>query len=147
MTVTSMPPATAATEAEEVPEKAGKKKIVMVLVGLVLLVAGSYKFVLTPEEPTAPEPGEVVRLEPIQVNLAGGHYLKVGISLQLTADAHEVAGGKALDAVIDLFSGRSIEEVTKAGERKKLKEELLAELEHDYHGDVMDVYLVDFVAQ
>ena len=29
----------------------------------------------------------------------------------------------------------------------KLKEELLEELEHLYHGDVMDVYFTDFVTQ
>ena len=52
-----------------------------------------------------PEPGEVVTLEPIQINLAGGHYLRIGLALQLTADAHEADGSKALDATIELFSG------------------------------------------
>ena len=45
-----------------------------------------------------PKPGEVVTLEPIQINLAAGHYLRIGIALQLTAKAHEADGSKALDA-------------------------------------------------
>ena len=147
MTVTTMPAATDATEAEAAAPGASKKKIVLVLVGLVLVVAASYKFVLTPDKPSAPEPGEVVKLEPIQVNLAAGHYLKIGIALQLTTKAKEADGSKALDATIDLFSGRSMDELTRHESRAKLKKELVKELEHDYHGDVMDVYFTDFVTQ
>ena len=147
MTVTTMPAATDATEAEAAAPGASKKKIVLVLVGLVLVVAASYKFVLTPDKPSAPEPGEVVKLEPIQVNLAAGHYLKIGIALQLTKEAHEADGSKALDATIELFSGRSIEELTGTEERHKLQRQLEKELEHRYHGDVMGVYFTDFVTQ
>ena len=43
---------------------------------------------------------------PIQINLAGGHYLRIGLALQLTDSASkEIDGSKALDATIDLFSG------------------------------------------
>ena len=95
----------------------------------------------------APEPGEVVKVDPIQLNLAGGHYLKIGIALQLTADAHEADGAKALDATIDLFSGRTMDQLTRPENREKLKAELEKELEELYHGEVMGVYFTDFVTQ
>jgi flagellar FliL protein len=109
--------------------------------------AAAYWFVLRPAPQKAPEPGEVAAMEPIQVNLAGGHYLKIGIALQLTADAHEAEGSQALDATIELFSGRSMDELTRVESREKLKHRLVKELEHRYHGDVMDVYFTDFVTQ
>ena len=147
MSVTTMPPAATEAEAEE-PKRRNRKKTVLLLVALILLVAGAaYKLVLAPDKPSAPEPGEVVRLEPIQVNLAAGHYLKIGIALQLTKDAHEADGSKALDATIELFSGRTMEELTTPEERQKLRRHLEKELDHSYHGDVMGVYFTDFVTQ
>ena len=52
--------------------------------------------------PPKPKPGAVVKLDPITVNLAAGHFLKLGLSLQASADAGEdVSGAKALDAAIE----------------------------------------------
>jgi flagellar FliL protein len=128
----------------------GKKKLILLVVGLLVIGAAAYWFVLKPKpDPKKEKPvaGEVISLEPRQVNLEGGHYLKLGLALQGTADAHELEGSKALDAAIGLFSGRSIAEVTRPAERKHLQAELKKELEHLYHGDVMDVYFTDFVTQ
>ena len=86
-------------------------------------------------------------LEPIQVNLADGHYLRIGVALQLSADAHEADGSKALDAVIDLFSGVEQEELMKPAQRNEYKLHLEEELAHDYHGDVLEVYFTEFVTQ
>ena len=142
--------ATAPAPEGEAPAKGGKKKLIMIVVGVLLLGGGAYWFFLKPaptEEPK-PEPGEVLTMEPIQINLAEGHYLKIGIALQLTTSvSHEPDGSKALDLVIETFSGRSMHEVTKPKERERIKEELVKELEHAYHGDVMDVYFTDFVTQ
>ena len=99
-------------------------------------------FSCKPAGPAEPEPGEVVTLEPIQVNLADGHYLRVGIALQLTAEAKEADGSKALDATIDLFSGRDLAEVTdpkqrrgaQAGSSSSTLEELY---EDEVHGGVL----------
>jgi flagellar FliL protein len=145
-TVTTMP-AQAADAGAPAEKKGGKKKLIMILVGVIAIGAAAYWFVLKPKPEKAPEPGEVATIEPIQLNLAGGHYLKIGIALQLTADAHEADGSKALDATIELFSGRSMDELTRAESRDKLKHQLVKELEHTYHGDVMDVYFTDFVTQ
>ena len=101
---------------------------------------------LVPEP--APEPGEVLVLDPVQINLEGGHYLRIGIALQMTNNvAHAPDGSKALDATIDLFSGLDMADLGKAKERHHLKEELLEHLEHEYHGDVMGVYFTEFVTQ
>jgi flagellar FliL protein len=145
MSVTTMP--AAAKGAEEPAKGGGKKKLIVILVAVLAIGGAAYWFVLKPKPEPKPEPGEVVSLEPIQINLEGGHYLKIGIALQLTTTAHEADGSKALDSTIDLFSGRSMDELTRHQSRAKLKKELVKELDHAYHGDVMDVYFTDFVTQ
>ena len=127
--------------------KGGKKKLIVIVVVLLVGAAAGYWFFLKPSGPTEPVPGEVLTLEPIQVNLADGHYLRIGIALQLTADAHEADGSKALDATIDLFSGVDRAELAKAGQRQELKRQLEEELHDDYHGDVLEVYFTEFVTQ
>ena len=93
-------------------------------------------------------PGEVVALEPIQVNLAEGHYLRLGLALQLTDGRHEVDGSKALDAAIELFSGASMAELRQPEAARRAQGEAAgASSTHGYHGDVMDVYFTEFVTQ
>lgn len=148
MTITTSAPAPAAAGDLGTPDKkGGKKKLLIMLVMLLAIGGAAYWFVVRPGSHHAPKPGEVVRLEPIQVNLSGGHYLKVGVALQMTADAKEADGSMALDATIDLFSGRSMAELTRADERAKLKKDLERELDHRYEGEVMGVYFTDFVTQ
>ena len=105
------PPRQAPGEVQVITKGGGRKKVILMIV--VAAPGDRRRGVLVRAQAGrgqgAPKPGEVVRLEPIQVNLAGGHYLKIGIALQLTADAHEADGSKALDATIDLFSGRSMD--------------------------------------
>ncbi len=126
----------------------GRKKKLLIVVVLLLLVGGAgYWFFLRPSGPEEPVPGEVMTMEPIQVNLADGHYLRIGIALQLSAEAHEADGSKALDAVIELFSGVDQAELIKSAQRAEFKETLQKELEHDYHGDVLEVYFTEFVTQ
>ena len=72
---------------------------------LLAVGGGAYWFVLKPKPVQAPKPGDVVALDPIQINLEGEHYLRIGIALQLTAATKEADGSKALDATIDEFSG------------------------------------------
>ncbi len=158
MSVTTLPPSAApGTEAPEgngkkpkkEKKKGGKKKMLLILV--VLLVAGGagwFMFLKPAGPPPEPVPGETVKLESIQLNLEAGHYLRLGLALQLTAEVHEeVDGSKALDAAIDLFSGREMSEVNTAKQRQELKEELLKRLEKAYHHDVLDVYFTEFVTQ
>ncbi|WP_447643272.1 flagellar basal body-associated FliL family protein [Nocardioides zeae] len=144
MTVTAMPAASA--EAEE-KKKSPKKLILILLVLLLVLGGGTWFFVLKPSGPTEPVPGEVVALDPIQINLASGHYLRVGIALQLTADAHEADGSAALNALIEVYSGTDLADLVTTEQRDVKKEGLMEEIDHAYHGDVMDVYFTEFVTQ
>lgn len=139
-----------AAQADAEVEDGGRSRKKLLLIALVVLAAAAavWWFMIRPAgADEGPKPGEVMQLEPIQINLAGGHYLKVGVALQAVEGAHEVEGSKALDATIELFSGRSVEELADPEERAKLKTHLLEELDHRYHGEVMEVYFTDFVTQ
>ena len=144
MTTTMTAPA---PETEEVGAPKSRTKLLLVVLVL-LLVGGGAWFVLKPSTHEAPEPGVVVKLDAIQVNLAAGHYLRIGIALQASKDAGaEVDGSKALDATIDLFSGRPVEELSRKGSRAALKRQLEQRLDLIYEGEVIGVYFTDFVTQ
>lgn len=140
------------------PAKSKKKPLLIVVLLVVLLGGGAgYWFLMGPgagsgtEAPAAepePEPGEVYTIEAISLNLAGGHYLRLGMGLQLTADiAHEPDPAKALDLAIGLFSGRGVQEVQSTEGREALRAELAELLDEAYHGEVMGVYFTDYVTQ
>ena len=74
----------AAPPEPEVRATGGRKKMVLILVVVAVAAAAGWWFLLRPTAPAEPVPGEVMTLEPIQVNLADGHYLRVGIALQLS---------------------------------------------------------------
>ncbi|NHA00583.1 hypothetical protein G5V59_12655 [Nocardioides sp. W3-2-3] len=79
-------PASAETAA---PAKGGKGKKILIAVVVLALAAGAAWFlVLKPKGDTAPKPGDVLTLEAIQVNLAGGHYLRLGMALQAGRGRH-----------------------------------------------------------
>jgi flagellar protein FliL len=141
---------TATADAEPATEKGGgRKKLLVIVLVLVLGAAAAWWFLLRSPAGAKdePKPGEVVALDPIQVNLAGGHYLSIGIALQTVEGAHELDGSQALDAVIELYSGREQTDLVKPKVRSHLKAELREELGHVYHDEVMDVYLTQFVTQ
>lgn len=148
MTVTAMPP-TAGEETEPQEGKGkGKRKKVLVAAVLVLVVgAAGWFFFLKPDAESAPVPGEVMVLDSIQVNLAAGHYLRLGLALQLDEEAHEVNGSKALDAAITVFSGLEIADVARGEQREELRGELMEKLDEAYHGDVLEVFYTEFVTQ
>ncbi len=148
--------------AADKPEKkgGGKKRLFIILGALVLVAvaAAVYLFVLKPGDAAAAEPtpeptptpvaGAVLKIDPVSVNLAGGHYLRLGLALQLTADvAEDPDPSKALDLAIAWYSGRPIDEVTDSTTREELKEGLLDQIEEAYDGEVMDLYLTDYVTQ
>lgn len=138
-----------ATDAAAAPAAGGKgkKKMLIGVVVLALAAGAAWFFLLKPSGPAEPKPGEVLPLEAIQVNLSGGHYLRLGMALQLTETAHEADGSQALDAAIGVFSGLSVGQVNTTATREKLRQELETELEHRYHGDVMEVLFTEFVTQ
>src|SRR5687768_5143538 len=117
----------------EAPKKS-KKKLIIIVLAIVLLGgggAGAYFMFFNSggEEVAAPEPGVVVPLEAITVNLEDGHFLKVSIALQVAADAtHEPDGSHALDILITQFSNRSVAELSSNEAREEIKKELIEKI-------------------
>ena len=148
------------TEPEEGTEKGGRKKLLLILAVVIVAAAGAAYFFLFSSsdeaEAAAPEHGGYVALEPIAVNLAGGGYLKVGITLEITADAAggghggaSVDGAKAYDQIISTFSQAQPADVV--GARDALKESLEEKIieaytEHDVQM-VMGIYYTEYVTQ
>src|SRR3954447_3112285 len=144
---------------EQTEEKGGGKKKLLIILVAVLVAAGAAAYFLLfssgEAEAAGPEPGAVVVLDPIAVNLAGGGYLKIGITLQLTVDAAsghgggEVDGSKALDLVISSFSQANPADVT--GARDALKEALEKKIVDAYTENgteiVMGIYYNEYVTQ
>jgi flagellar protein FliL len=149
-----------AADTDDVEKKGGKKKLIMILAVVVLAAAGAaYFFLFSGGEAEAAEPehGGYVALEPIAVNLAGGGYLKIGITLEITAEAAAsgghggaaVDGAKALDQIISTFSQAQPADVI--GARDALKESLEQKIieaytEHDVPM-VMGIYYTEYVTQ
>ena len=145
---------------EEAPPK-GKKKLLIIVAVAVLAIAGAAYFFLFASgdaEAAAPEHGGYVALEPIAVNLAGGGYLKVGITLDVTTagmggGGHGGGGGvdgaKAYDAIISTFSQANPADVINA--REALKEALQHKIIEAYTDHevpmVMGIYFTEYVTQ
>ena len=149
-----------ATETDEEAPK-GKKKLLIIGAAVLALAGAAYFFVFSggSAEAAAPEHGGYVALEPIAVNLAGGGYLKVAITLDHTVAAAEAAAGhgggpvvdgaKAYDAIISTFSQAKPADVT--GARDALKEALEQKIIEKYTADgvqmVMGIYYTEYVTQ
>ena len=145
-----------AAETDEASAKGGKKKLMLILLVVVLAAAGAAYFFLfsgssdaAAEQPVA---GAVLALEPIAVNLAGGGYLKIGVTLQFTeagsAGGHGGSvpdGSKATDLIISTFSQAAPADVV--GAREALKVALQEKIIEAYHGDVMGIYYNQYVTQ
>lgn len=170
MATTTAPAKTGAGSGAGEDEAAAKKKkkltplklvAIVVIATLLAVGGGAYAFwyltirVPPPEPP--PEPGAVSVWGPISLNLADGHYLKVGIAVQMALEAAgghggaaEIDGSKALDLTIETFSGRTIDELSDAKTRDELKKELEHDIEKAYeeeHHTVLDLYFTEFVMQ
>jgi flagellar protein FliL len=90
--------------------------------------------------------GKLVTVDPITINLANGHYLKVGVALQATADAgEEVSGSKAMDALIAEFSGKTVDELATAAGREAAKKTLVKQIKKLYEKKVYEIYWTTFV--
>ncbi|HWS35062.1 MAG TPA: flagellar basal body-associated FliL family protein [Actinoplanes sp.] len=146
------------TAAAEAPKKS--KKMLMIIIAVALLVVGGggagafFMFRGDTAAAEAPKKGIVTAAEStITVNLADGHYLKLGFALQQTEDSGEEAVdlSEAYQLAIDEYTGRTVEELSTAEGREKLKADLLAKLIKTYTEDdvqkVMDIYYTSFVTQ
>ena len=162
---------TAEAEGTEAPASGGKSMLIPAIVvavavlgaGFMMKGGGAAPAEAAPKpEPTEVAEGPVVETEPMTLNLADGHYLKVGIALQLAAPSEdEAAGGghggggeetgpstaKALDLAIATFSEHTKRQLADPHKRAAVKKKLAAEISHAYHGEVVDIYFTEFVMQ
>ena len=138
--------------------KGGKKKMLMIgLVAVLAIGAGAYFFLFSgggAEAKPAPEAGSVLKIDPVAINLAGGSYLKLGITLQYTKEYDAAAGGehgadpdgsKALDIAIAQFSGAKLSDVQT--NREAMKAALEKSVDKAYDDGVMAVYYTEYVTQ
>ena len=92
-------------------------------------------------------PGEIVTLEATQINLADGHYLKIGLALQLVEGARggrrQQGAGRHDRPVQRALTTRCRSRSTGTSSRRSWS----TELEERYEGDVMGVYFTEFVTQ
>jgi flagellar basal body-associated protein FliL len=104
---------------------------------------------LAPDEAPA---GPVDSLDAITINLAAGHYLKVGLALQVPAGVvpKDVADTEnwealALKTAIDTLSGQTVEVLTakRQAEESNIGNSVCEKTE----GKVLTVYFTDFVMQ
>lgn len=141
-------------------DKGGKSNLIPAIVLAVGLLGGGYfmgngSTTVVQAGPTtteAPLPGEIATVEPININLKDGHFLRVGMALQLVegVPAAEFMKGetaKANDAVIEMLGGTDMAAISNAEGREKVKKELKKKLKETYEGEVTDVFFTDFVMQ
>lgn len=162
-------PAPAAAAPEVAAPKGGKGRTILIAVLIAAVTGGAVAafFLLgpgkaqqaagtptatetTPSVPGQPtgEPGEVLTTDPININLDGGHYLRLGLALQLVSELEsEPNAAQAQDLAIALFSGKAITDVSSSEGREALKAELLTQIWEAYEGQVLDVYFTDYVTQ
>ena len=142
----------------EAPKKS-KKMLMIIVIALVVLGGGGAGafFVLSGESAEAaeaPVKGAVVTMDDaLTINLADGHFLKMGFTLQLTADAGEEAPdlSEAIDLAIDQYTGMEIAELETTKGRETAKAELLEKIEKVYNVEdkhiIMGIYFTQFVTQ
>src|SRR4051794_1785544 len=110
---------------DEKKKKSPAMLIVLLVVGLVggvgiskVMGGGGAGASAGPTTTVAPEPGEVALVEAINVNLANGHFLRIGYGAQLSktvkvkAEAwSKTESPKVNDIIIATFSERTVEEL------------------------------------
>ena len=103
-----------------------------------------------PDSPTAA--GPVDTLDPITINLAAGHYLKVAMALQVpvgldpgTVKTTENWEAIALKTAIDSLSGQTLDDL--AATRQKVENLIGDAVCRKTDGKVLTIYFTDFVMQ
>lgn len=138
---------------EETPTRKGRGKFIATILVVLLVAAGAgYWFLLRPMmlDPQAerePVPGIVLTVDPMNVNLADGRYLRLGFAIQFTDEIDTVEESRVLDLAISVYSGREYAEVLEPESREELKTELATRLDEMFDGQVLEVNLTDYVAQ
>jgi flagellar FliL protein len=142
----------------EAPKKSKKMLMIIVIALVVLGGGGAGAFVMLggdkAEAKPEPKKGIVTAIESdLTINLADGHYLKLGFALQETEDAgtEAVDTSEAINLAIDQYTGKSVAELSTEKGRETAKAELLEKIKKAYEEDgtamIMDIYYTAFVTQ
>jgi flagellar protein FliL len=142
--------------AAEAPKKSNKM-LIIIIAAVVLLGGGGGAFFMLKggsKAEAAPKKGIVTAIDSaITINLADGHYLKLGFSLQQTADSGSTAvdTSEALNLAIDEYTGMTVASLSTEKGREAAKADFLAKVVKAYTvdgtKDVMDIYFTSFVTQ
>lgn len=94
----------------------------------------------------------MVDLPAMHVNLHGGHYLRVAVSLGISDQSdldtpEEFVAAPALDAIVATLSGREMGELQTTEGRDAAKDQLTDRIVTIYEDDVLAVFLTEFVMQ
>jgi flagellar protein FliL len=138
--------------------KKSKKLLVIAPLVLVVVVAAAWFFLLRgngsgePEKKPEPKAGAVVTLDSVNINLSDGHYLKLKLALQASADVKEGPdGSKAQGIAGDQLTGADMGVLqTPKGRRhaqEKLTEAIVKAYVEDEKETVIDVFYPEFVSQ
>ena len=147
--------------------QAGKKKRPLLLIVVVAVVAaalagggatvllggkgGGKNAKAHPAKKKPPALGEVVPIDATTLNLADGHYLKVGVALQLSkaGSAEEIAKdlAPAQDATISVLGNYTQAQLAARGGKEHVKALLSRKIAALYDDKVLYVYFTDFVIQ
>ncbi|CBE68801.1 MAG: flagellar basal body-associated FliL family protein [Candidatus Methylomirabilis oxygeniifera] len=109
-----------------------------------------------PEAKKEHHAGKILPLDPAIVNIAGTNgrrYLKVTVQIEIPEEEElvkEVEARKALlsDRLIQILSGKPLEEVTSAGSLQALKQQIADQFGKELGADrLQNVYLTEFVIQ
>lgn len=142
----------------EAPKKKSKKLLIIIIAAIVVLGgggAGAFFMLKSDKATAAPAPvkGIVTPLDDaLTINLADGHYLKLNFSIQQTDKAAEaVDTSEAKQIAIDIYTGKTVAELSTEKGRDAAKEEMVHEMVKAYTvekvQEVMDVYYTAFVTQ
>jgi len=140
-----------AAKAGDEAKGGGKKKILLIVVVLLLAVVGfvvKTKVMAKPAGPVKPVPGATIAAPAMYINLADGHFLKLGLGLQATASApKDVGSAQAQQDAIFLFQGKKVEELMDTKKLEAIRAELVKQVTEQSEGELYDVYFTDFVMQ
>ena len=96
---------------------------------------------------------EIAKLEDITLNLSDGHFLKLGLALQLAPKGVVTdyttggAAARALDLAIAVFGNDNYAQLVQPSLREQAKQDLAKKVVAAYNGQVLGIYITDFVMQ
>lgn len=148
----------AAGTADAAPAKSKKSMLLKIAVAVVLLLVAGVAVkltVLAPKKADAatavkpkPAPGPVIAMDEMTLNLDGGHFLRMKLSIETTkGTSADLDMTEGTQAVIDVYSNRSVEALTGEKARTATKNALVAKLQTIYPKKILDVFYTEFVMQ